>query len=747
MKRSMKVLLIAFTALILTLPMDISAGSTKPNQAGDAVGFQGNEESLEDDSKGASEASQEIDGEGVSEETEAGEIPSYLLEEFTVTASRYERSVFEASTGINLIDSQKILNTAPFETADALLNEPGIWDLKSGHLYGSPIIRGFVGNQVLTLFDGIRRNTAGLFPGPNWYLNNIDSLSLKRIEVVRGPGSVLYGSDAIGGVINVITLQEPLFSEETQFHGTSILRYSSVDEGLGFRGEISFSSPRLFGIVGGTWKQNDDIEGGRGDGLFKPSYSHNRSGDLQLNWLVEDHHCLGFSVQRFQRAPTRRYDQPTWRQEDDRTLYVLRYSGKSEQDWFSELKATVYFHEQDSFIEEIFWNADSRDDTVGFDAQADFFPMEEWRLTGGVHFHRDEVKNYFPKLSVRDPDVTWKNPAIFLLSDYPLTNRLRMEAGLRWDRTVLDSDPPDASSIPLGLSADDLDLHETNDAVTGGLGLVYSLTDEVNLVGHVGRAFRAPSKHDLLSYGPSFRGFQIPSPGLDPETSWTFETGTRVRSPRLNGELTYFYTKLRNFIDSVTGTFNGYDFMDMNGNGVKDPEEENMDIFIKKNVGKAYIHGLELNGVFYLDAKWSLFGNFTWMYGKNRTDDEPIDRGIPVNGLLGVRWEDYRDPPKKNYWVELSVHMVNSFDRIPDNSLNTDPAYRRNPQDPDSGLLRSDGSIPGYAILNLRGGIKLFECARLVLGIENFGDRKYRSVHSRMNGPGLNLYSSIEVEL
>lgn len=675
------------------------------------------------------------------EEEEEG--PSYVLEEVTVTASRYERSIFETARAVNLISSKKLSEWAPWETANALLEEPGIWVVQSGYLYGSPIIRGLEGNRILLLFNGIRRNTAGLFPGPNWYLNNIDPFSVKRIEVIRGPGSVLYGSDALGGVINVITLQDPLFTEEIQVRNRSFMRVSSADKGVGGRTEIRFRSPVLFGVLGGSWKRNDSIEGGRGDGLLEPSRSRQGNWDLQVDWLAEELHRFEFFFQRYHRPPTRRYDQPMWRQEDERSLYAFRYTGEFGSDWLSGIHGTLYFQEQDTFIDEEFFDADSRDDTVGFEMQADFSPLEEWRLIAGLHFHRDRVKNAFPSLQLEDAFVTWDNPALFLLSEYPLSSRLRLDLGARWDRTTFDSDPPAEERIPEGLTPEDIDLRETHDAPTGSLGLVYSVTDQVNWVGSISRAFRSPNKQDLLSYGQSFRGFQVPSPELDPESSWTCETGLRIHSSRLSGNVTYFYTKLRNFIESVPGTFNGKDYVDLDGDNEKDPGEE---VFVKRNAGKAYVHGVELQAAYRLDDCWSLFGNFTWMYGRNRTSDEPIERGIPLNGLLGIRWEDSPMPEKQKYWVECSAQMVSKFDRIPDQRLATDPAYRRNPQDRDSGLLRGDGSIPGYTILNLRGGMRLWERGRLTLGIENLFDRRYRPAHSRMNGPGINFFAALEVE-
>jgi outer membrane receptor protein involved in Fe transport len=740
---------------------DKKAGAGQTENSGEKTKEE--EESLKQDNNTRSKKQ----GEEKKEEERKDEMPTAQLGEIVVTASRYEKSTFDIPMGITAVGKQEIIEKGSRTTAEALRCKPGIWIQKTGHIGGSPIIRGFMGKRVIYLFDGIRRNTASLFAGPNPFLQSVDALDIDRIEVIRGPGSVLYGSDAIGGVINVITNEKPLFSSELKYGGRMYSRYASVDQEGSGRLETYFASPKIFGFIGGTRRDIDDLEGGRGVGAQDPSRWQESNWDAQIDYLLSEKHRLEFFVQDYTRPRSYRYDKPDRREEAERELYALRYKGCN-VGFIKKLEFTTYFQNQERFKERLVsgsWVLDSvRDDeTFGAEVQAISFPAKNIRLVYGIHYHKDDLERSDPRKGTEMPDVTWDNPAVFVLSEWHLTKRFRLDLGLRWDRFTLKSDPPPFDKLPSevqdainngSFSLDALDLDETDDALTGGIGAVYSLTENLNLVGHIGRAFRAPNRGDMLDFGEFTYGFKVPSGDLDPESSWTYEIGLRAQHDDFAGAFTCFYTEVHDAIVSVPGTFGGATYIDVNGNGVEDPREQ---VYVKTNSDdKIIAQGVELEAKYYLPSEWaesiigkgvlSSYGNFTWVYGKDKGQDEPLDRAFPTNALLGLRWEDERDPKKRKYWVALEAWMVRKFDRIPSTRQTRDPAFWNNPQDRNSGLLRADGSVPGFTIFNLRGRVKLSENATLSLGIENLTDKKYRVKDSRIDGPGLNFVVALDIK-
>ncbi|MFQ6043997.1 MAG: TonB-dependent receptor plug domain-containing protein, partial [Candidatus Poribacteria bacterium] len=233
-----------------------------------------------------------------------------LLEEITVTGARIEKELFDTPVGMNVIDQRKLLNEQPRAAAEALRDEPGLWVQKTGHIGGAPIIRGLMAKQILLMVDGVRYNNLNSFGGPNSWMNTIDASEIERVEVIRGPGSVLYGTDALGGVINVITKRNRQFSEEFQVRPRLFTRYGSVDRSSTGRLELFGSSKRFNFLLGGTLKNVEDLRGGRGIGLQVPSNWKEGNFDLRGAVKLSEGHFLDLSYQNFHRYDVTRFDRP-----------------------------------------------------------------------------------------------------------------------------------------------------------------------------------------------------------------------------------------------------------------------------------------------------------------------------------------------------------------------------------------------------------------------------------------------------
>jgi outer membrane cobalamin receptor len=170
--------------------------------------------------------------------------------EMVVTATRVEREVFNTPQAVTVLDDLAVEQANTGTTPDILSGTTGVLIQKTNSGGGSPFIRGLTGKQVLILVDGVRVNNSYYRFGPHQYLNTIDPDLVERIEVVRGPTSVLYGSDALAGVINVITRKRVDFSDARGAEGLVVLHGASADASLAGRLQVEGNFNQL-GYIGG----------------------------------------------------------------------------------------------------------------------------------------------------------------------------------------------------------------------------------------------------------------------------------------------------------------------------------------------------------------------------------------------------------------------------------------------------------------------------------------------------------------
>ena len=247
---------------------------------------------------------------------------------------------------------------------------------------------------------------------------------------------------------------------------------------------------------------------------------------------------------------------------------------------------------------------------------------------------------------------------------------------------------------------------------TGSVGLTYKLVEDVNLVGSISEGFRAPDLDELTAVSDNVfdDGVDLPSTGLRPETSINYEVGLKFNFPRLRGQMFHYWTDLDGLIQRELVL-----------------EKDGIQYYRRENIGAAVVQGLEMSGEYLLTTRWSLYGNFSTAYGQNMTDDEPLRRIPPKQGVVGLRW---RDREARN-WFEVYGWLVARQDRLSPGDIS------------DSRI--PDGGTPGYATLNVRAGRQLDRHQRISLGIENLTDKFYRVHGSGVDGPGISGNLGYEV--
>ena len=687
------------------------------------------------------------------------------LPETVVTATRIEETPGSVSQDTAVVTQKKLRERQPAQVSDALRDEPGVWMQKTGVNGGTPIIRGFMGNEVLYMVDGIRINNGQTFSGPNSYLNSVDVGSMQQIEVLKGPGSVQYGSDAMGGIVNMIPRTLDEFPDKLTLGGRAVTQYSTADKGTYNHGELSLAGKEFNILAGGSYLNKNDYRSGSGD-VLENTGMEAVSGMVRAQYKVCEGQILTLGFLDDRRNDMERYDQSRvnasgipknfapW---DERRILYLKDQMDFDSGPFSRLVPYVYYQDYRGLSQTTSESAT----TITMDKQLQTQRMygtgiqavspvsDSLRLIYGADA-RYETADQSTARSVTTkangkvvqsvpqgatPGGSYDVEDAFLMAEWDVTDKTKITLGTRFETSHISSEPK-ATDPSAGFTQEDLTLNERWCAETYSLGVLHKLTDKLSLASNLATGFRAPGYADTLRFGAFTNGVNVPSPGVQPEKSITFDIGPRYECDRFKVKAAYFHTWLTNAI--ISEPAGGY--VDLNGNGVKDVRE---DAYAKTNGGNARINGVELSGEYKIIDPLTTFGSICWMESRNQETGEVFGSIPPLNGTVGLRYQ----PSPKSWWVETYVRMADCQDRFPASSM-TDTARATDPAVtfPSAGNppLRSDYSIPSYTTLNFRAGVPLNKSLTLFANLENATDNKYREAFSRQDAVGINLTLGME---
>jgi hemoglobin/transferrin/lactoferrin receptor protein len=453
--------------------------------------------------------------------------------EVVVTATRVERELFNTPQAATLIDQEEVEEANVPSTPDLFNYATGVYIQKTNLGGGSPFIRGLTGKQVLVLIDGIRLNNSFCRFGPHQYLNTIDPNIIERVEVVRGPTSVLYGSDALGGTINIITRRRTDFDAPQDLDGLLYGLYDSAVSGGSARLQAEGNTGR-FGFLGGvTGKTLDDLEGGGDIGEQVPSAYDEVAGDLKLNWQPGSRHEVILGTQYL-----RQYDVPKTSEvtlgdklqfnyePQERELAYLEYRGRALGS-FDLIEANVSYNRQKEGEEIIDGDTPTLEtqeltdvETLGTTLQLTSTVGDMHALTCGLEYYRDRYDTRKDAIDLSTGDKTslipgtpdgaeYKSLGLYLQDDIRLGERADVIIGVRY------SDFEAEGKVVTEAKTETLNLD--TDKVTGSLNARVGITPSLNLVGGVAQGFRAPNMEDFFGRVDFFQ--EIPNTELEPETS------------------------------------------------------------------------------------------------------------------------------------------------------------------------------------------------------------------------------------
>jgi iron complex outermembrane receptor protein/hemoglobin/transferrin/lactoferrin receptor protein len=673
-----------------------------------------------------------------------------VLDEFVVTGARAaEVQRIEQPLAVSWATPDLAQRASGSLAVHLLQDLAGVHIQQTSAGQGAVVLRGMVGNQVLLLVNGVPMNNATYRDGPGQYLASIDPETIERIEIVRGPASVLYGSDAQGGVVNLITATHRHAGARSARAAGSV---SSADGGARARVSAGLAGVGWNVALGGTFMSVGNLHPGDGLAAQTPTDFTAEGLDAAAGFRFGNRHSLVGVVQHFAMHDVPRYDRyVTFRapepgsdaehlfQPQTRQLAFARYRYAPERPGLMRLEATVSLTTQregrdrvrlldtgDPADERTHWRDDVYSPGASVVGSSVFMVRHRpVMLQWGADYYHDMLDSdgwvetistgIRTPLEIQTADgsiQTGNFPdganadrfGVFLATDVQLTDRVKLSAGARWSRF--------RNEAMVGVDLGGL-LVNTSSDLTGQLGMVVALAKPWRLALRVAEGFRAPNLYDLTRVGPVPGGMQLPNPGVRPEHSVSGEAGIRYMLSTTAFEFTAYYTRVTDFIDRVPGAFQG----DTLFNGER--------VFLGQNIGTARIWGFEAQGVRELGPV-RVSAGLAYTRGEQEAAagvEEPMSKIPPLGGHTSVRYT----PPAQRWWIEYSLRWATRQDRLGSRDL-LDPR-----------IPKPEGT-PGYAVHGVRATAKVTPQLTVSAGLGNLADALYRTHASGVDAAGRHVW-------
>ncbi len=697
------------------------------------------------------------------------------LSEVVVAANRWEQNKSEVAQRIAAIQAREIAFQNPQTAADLLTATNQVFVQKSQMGGGSPMIRGFATNRVLLVVDGVRMNNAIFRSGNLQNVISLDASTIENAEVVFGPGSVIYGSDAIGGVMDFHTLTPKLATGEgLRISGNAMTRWSSANNEKTGSANLNIGGQRWASVTNFTYSDFDDLRmGSRGpDEYLRPEYQIRRDGRDQVipNDDPQVQVASGYSqwnvLQKLRFRPNERWDL-VYNFQYSTTSDVPRYDRLIEyrngrlrdgewyygpQQWMLNSLQVKHFSEsklydrarltlahqdyQESRHNRNFGNnnRNNRTETVqalsvnlDFDKTLNeraslFYGLEAvHNLVGSTAFANNLETGVERPISTRYPDgATWQSYSAYLSYKNNLSKQWTLLAGLRYSQFLLDA-TFDKTFYPFPF--DDANINDG--ALTGSLGLVFRPGADWQINLNASTGFRSPNVDDIGKLFDSEPGNVIvPNPNLTSEYIYNADLGfVKTFANRVKLDVTGFYAILDNAIVRRNATFNGQDSILYDGRLSR--------VQALQNVAQARVYGIQAGLEVELTKQWSLASYVTW--NKGEEDDEETGQPVPLRHAPPLFGTTHLNFEANRLRLRLTAQYNSEL-----SFTNLAPSEQAKPQ-----LYAKDAEgnpyAPAWFVLNFRASYQFSPALQLNVGVENLTDLRYRPYSSGITAPGRNL--------
>ena len=703
--------------------------------------------------------------------------PVTFLKETVVTGARYPRRFYESPQALSFVSRTQLREQAPMVLGDVLQQLPGVDNSKDSPWEQRIVLRGLSGQRVLVLVDGIPMNSArGNGPHPSL----VPPSMVDRVEVVRGPSSVSYGSDAIGGAVNIITRDIPATAEKTGrfIPGSVSYDYASADHLQGVQGELRPHAGKLGMLFSGGYHKADDFEAPSGK-VANSSYK-DWNAVANMRYTLSDRFTLRSGYQAYRAKdigiPGLSFAFPGASQlfafsYYDRDMLHLTLDEKYQNSWLENTRIQAYWQrERRNFFSAQNLSASQVNNfgvaprpgmsfvltdqdrffdlsTIGAQIQLTSKRHEGYRWTAGLDAASDRTGGdnvrrrtyHFPSVAGPDsagvtavrntqsvPDGQFDSYGAYFQNDWYLAPKWTLSTGARYTLYHYV-----AKAGPLAPGFTFSERRQENNAASGSLGLVYEPIPDLHVSANVANGYRQPNAQDLFFDGAASVGFVIGNAALEPETNVSYDLGLRWGRGSLALSGNAFLASFKNLIDALpvapVPEAQGqptYQYTNIAEARMWGGEVEAEMIFLREFRARATIAGT-VGEITSADAISKLYG----IYASPGQDRAPLTGVPPLKGSLSVRKS--HEVGEMQAWLEAGSRWSWRTNRLPL---------------PTPGVSQLTNFKKEWIVADIALGVRTPAGTRVIAGARNVSDRKYRQALGSLDEPGRSFYVSLSAD-
>ena len=694
------------------------------------------------------------------------------IDEVIISANKWEQNKSEIPFEIFSLKAKEISFGNPQTAADILEASGQVFVQKSQLGGGSPMIRGFGANSVLIVVDGVRMNNA-IFRGGNLQnIISVDPNTIESSEVIFGPGAVIYGSDALGGVMDFHTKKHQFAKgNDLLVNGHAMARFSSANVEKTASALISISKRNISYLGNLTYSDFGNLKTGsirpdaHPDFGKRPEYIvridgedsivRNSNENLQkfsaykqintlqkLSFRIKDHIELGYTFNYSTTSDIPRYDRLI--EYDGETLKnaewyygpqswmmnALRFNYFKSSRLFDEVKVIAAFQQFEEsrhdrrYRQSLLRNRAEKVSVFSFNTDFEkvftknnqlFYGLEyTFNHVNSTAFSEDIENGDIANISTRYPDggSEVQNVAAYTSYKRNFGGNVFLTTGIRYSYQGLTSKFNE-------FDFDNNKIENRNSALNGNVGLVLKPNSNWNISGLFSTGFRAPNVDDISKVFDSEPGnVVVPNPGLKPEYSYNTELSiTRYINNKIEISSVFFYSFLRDAMVRGDFSVNGRDSIIYDGDLSK--------VQAIVNTGRANIYGFNVAFKMDLTKSWSTSMNINYTNGKDLITNEPLRHTTPLFGMASLFYNQKK--LSSEFFVRFNGRR--KFEDLPPSERNKTHLYS------------SDGSLAWYT-LNFRLQYQISNLLEINGAIENILDHHYRTYSSGISAPGRNFVIS-----
>jgi hemoglobin/transferrin/lactoferrin receptor protein len=704
-----------------------------------------------------------------------------FLDELVVSANKISEPRSKLAQQVYVVTPAEIKRLNAQTMAELLINSGVVGMQKSQQGGGSPQLRGFEASRIVLMIDGVRMNNLIYRAGHLQNVITVDNNLLDNVEILLGPSSTVYGSDALGGVVSMHTKNPILGAEKFAFSGNGFYRYGSVNNEKTQHLDFNIGLKKFAIFAGVTFSDLGDLRMGErenpalGESFGLRNFYVERSADNSADELVANSdpyiqkfsgytqtdgmvkvlykpsekfsHLLNFQFSNSSNIP--RYDRLTdpegtgLRQAEwyygpqERLMLSYTLDVKPMRSLADELKTVISYQQiQESRHDRRFNRPNLRNQvenvdvvgiTIDFNKKFNshhlrygFDSQLNWLKS--TAFNQNVMTGEISSVGTRYPggNNTMNFFALYATDTYDLSSRSTLNTGIRLGMSSLNAEFTDKTFFSFPFET----VSQKNQYASGNLGMVFRPNGNWKLAFMTSTGYRVPNIDDLAKVFDTNAGQSliVPNPDVKPEKTVNFDFGvTTFISDKVRWENNFFYTSFFDAIVMDAFTFNGSSEVLYDG--------QMTPVFANQNKRRATLTGFSsvLNST--LNQNFSVSASYNFTRGViTSEDDKPLDHIPPAFGRFDVKY-------KKSKFESSVFVNFNGWKRLEDYFPNGE----------DNEVYATAEGMPSWYTINLRAGYQVNTYLALQLGVDNLLDLQYRTFASGINSPGRNIFGTIRV--